>query len=135
MVAKTEDSIRGEASNDNLGLQSDHVSPLTSKPVLSASISQAAAYVPAPVPNVHNVDKPKQEKAKASQNSNSFDTVLVDLLHKKKVKRKPNSEMAEAQFRMEKAVAPQAEERHKQHKHVAAPPPKLNLPPAAPAGS
>ncbi|KAL8482227.1 hypothetical protein ACS0TY_028399 [Phlomoides rotata] len=132
LATKMEGAIRGEASNVNQGSQSDHVSPLTSKPVLSASVSQAAAYVHAPIANVPNVDKPKQERVKASHNSNSFDTVLVDLLPKKKVKKKPNLDMGEAQFRLEKVVAPQAEERHK---HVAAPPPKPNLQPAAPAGS
>ncbi|KAI3464559.1 hypothetical protein Pfo_021222 [Paulownia fortunei] len=144
LAPTAEDSIRGEAINVNLALHihekllpdsRDHSSPLTSKPVLSAAVSQAAARVPVPFANVPNVDKTKQERVKGSPSSKPIDVVPMDVLPKKKVKRKSNTEMVEAQFRLEKLVVSQAEERHKHHKHVAVPLPKSNLQPAAPSGS
>ncbi|PIN22029.1 hypothetical protein CDL12_05274 [Handroanthus impetiginosus] len=142
LAPKAEETIRGEATIVNPAshlheklLSGDHTSHLTSKPFLSAAVSQSAARVPVHSANVLNVDKPKQERVKASSTSSPIDAVAMDALPKKKVKRKPNSEMAEPQFHLDKLVASHAEERHKHLKYVAAPLPRPNPQPTAPSGS
>lgn len=128
---KMEDTIRREASIVNpafhiherpLSDSHDHVSPLMGKLAQSAAVSQTEPYVPVPVASVPNVDKLKQERVKASLNSNSTDAVPVEVLPKKKVKKKQNPDAVEAPVRFEKVL--EAEEKHKHHKNVAAPPSK-----------
>ncbi|XP_057795682.1 ubinuclein-1-like isoform X3 [Salvia miltiorrhiza] len=141
LAQKLEDTIRREGSvvspamhfHEKILLESrDHASPLLTKLVHSAAVSLPEPYVPFPVASVPNVDKPKQERVKASPNSNPTDAVPVEVLLKKKVKKKQNIDAAEAQLRIEKA--PEAEEKTKHHKHITVPP-KLNLQPGAQSGS
>ncbi|KAK6114930.1 hypothetical protein DH2020_007199 [Rehmannia glutinosa] len=136
VLAQKMEDIRGQAVNVNPTLHihekmlsDSHYSPLTSKPVLSATVSQGASRAPVLLANVTNMDKPTVERVKGSSSSNPLDAVPMDVLPKKKVKRKPNTDMVEAQFRREKVVVSQSEEKHKHHKHVA------NFQPAAPSGS
>lgn len=69
-----------------------------------------------PVPKLGNgpkQDNPKQEKAKKSVSSSSHspsDVKLSSLLPKKKVKRKPDTEVAEAKLRLEKLAISQGGE-------------------------
>ncbi|KAL2232345.1 UNVERIFIED_CONTAM: Ubinuclein-1 [Sesamum indicum] len=143
LAPKTENTTRGEAVSVNPALpvhekllagSCDQALPLTSKPVLSAAVSPAAR-MPVPLANSQNVDKLKHERLKGSSSSNPVDAVSTDVLPKKKVKRKPNSEIVEAQYRLDKLEVSQVEERHRHHKHMAVPLPKSDLQPAAPSGS
>ncbi|KAL1543785.1 ubinuclein-1-like isoform X1 [Salvia divinorum] len=111
----------------------DHASSLMAKLVQSAAAYQPEPYVPLPVASNSSVDKPKQERVKASANSNLTGAMPVEALPKKKVKKKQNLDAAEAQLRLEKA--PEAEEKHKHHKPTAVPPPKSNPQPGAKSGS
>lgn len=73
--------------------------------------------------NSPNTDPPKQDKS---------DVKVKELLAKKKEKRKPESDLGEAQARPEKLTSAQGEEKHKAaHKQVAAAPQKTSLPLAA----
>ncbi|XP_042040487.1 ubinuclein-1-like isoform X1 [Salvia splendens] len=110
----------------------DHASSLMAKLVQSAAVSQPEPYVPMPVVSNSSVDKPKQGRVKASPNSNLTGAMPVEVLPKKKVKKKQNLDAAEAQLCLEKA--PEAEEKHKHHKPTAVPP-KFNLQPGAKSGS
>lgn len=113
----------------------DHGSTLASNPVLSAAAGHVAAHVPVVSANGPIVDKPKQEKMKkGSSSSNPTDMMPSNVLPKKKVKRKPNPDVVEAQFRLEKLVVSQGEKRPKQHTHLAVPLTKSNLQPAVPSG-
>lgn len=141
LAQNLEDSVRREAGIVSPALHipekimsesRDHASPLMTKLVQSAAVSQPEPYVPLPVASVHNVDKPKQEREKANPNSNPPDAVPVEVLPKKKVKKKQNLDAAEAQLRLEKV--PEIEEKHKHHKHIAVPP-KSNVQPGAHSGS
>ncbi|KAL0351528.1 UNVERIFIED_CONTAM: Ubinuclein-1 [Sesamum calycinum] len=143
LAPKAENTARGEAVSVNPALpvhekllagSCDQALPLTSKPVLSAAVSPAAR-MPVPLANSQNVDKLKQERLKGSSSSNPVDAVPTDVLPKKKIKRRPNSEIVEAQYRLDKHEVSQVEERHRHHKHMAVPLPKSDLQPAAPSGS
>lgn len=110
----------------------DHASSLMAKLVQSAAVSEPEPYVPMPVVSNSSVDKPKKDRVKASPNSNLTGAMPVEVLPKKKVKKKQNLDAAEAQLRLE--TAPEAEEKHKHHKPTAVPP-KFNLQPGAKSGS
>ncbi|KAL9173159.1 hypothetical protein ABFS82_03G095100 [Erythranthe guttata] len=116
LAQKTEDTIKKEVINVNpaLHIHEKDASTLPSKPV------QSATRVPLPSANVPNTDKPKQEKAKRSPNSNNNPVdadVATDALPKKKMKRKASTDIVEVQFHSEKASVSQAEERER-HKYV-----------------
>lgn len=99
---------------------------LISKPIQSADVSQTEPYIPLPVSSFPNIEKPKQERMKAS---NPTDAVAMEVLPRKKLKKTQNSDALEAQLRLEKV--PEAEEKHKHHKHTTVPPPKSSLQPGA----
>ncbi|KAL0432233.1 UNVERIFIED_CONTAM: Ubinuclein-1 [Sesamum latifolium] len=109
----------------------DQVSALTSKPILSAAVAHGAGLLPVAFANGSNIDKLKQAKKNGSSSKGPISAMPSDL-PKKKVKRKPNAEVNEAQFSLEKLVS-QGEERRKHPKHVALPLTKSNLQP--PSGS
>ncbi|KAH6782630.1 hypothetical protein C2S51_007923 [Perilla frutescens var. frutescens] len=135
IAQKMEDTIRREASvhEKNLLDSRDLASPLMTNLVQSAAVSLSEPYVPVPVASFPNVDKPKQERLKASPNNLPIDAVPVEVLPKKKVKKKQNADAVEAPLRLEKVS--EAEERHKHHKQVAVPPSKSNLQPGVQSGS
>ncbi|XP_073140641.1 ubinuclein-1 isoform X2 [Henckelia pumila] len=133
LTPKTEDATRGEGANitkishlqENLSIDSrDHSATSTSKSNLNAAVAHPATCAPVPVSsgNPPDVDKARQEKAKGNSSRNPVDSGPTDILPKKKVKRKPDSEVVEGQLHPEKV--PQAGERHKHHKPMAA---KSNL--------
>ncbi|KAI3460559.1 hypothetical protein Pfo_017222 [Paulownia fortunei] len=138
LAPKAEDAINFTQAlhfHEKLSDSRDHGFTLTSKPVLSAAVAHGAVRVPVTFANGPNVDKLKQEKMKGSSSSNPIDVIPSNVLPKKKVKRKPNAEVVEAQFRLEKLVVSQVEERPKHHKPVAVPLTKSNLQPAVPSGT
>lgn len=77
---------------------------------------RGSKLVSSPVPklvNGPNPVNPKQEKMKkvvSSSNQNLTDMKLSSLLPKKKVKRKPDAEVAEAKLRLEKLAISQGGE-------------------------
>lgn len=96
-----------DASNDTRATNS-HQTPLPR--------DRGSKAVSNPVPKLANgpkQDNPKQEKAKkpVTSSSQSFNDVkLSSLLPKKKVKRRPDAEVAEAKLRLEKlAISPDGE--------------------------
>ncbi|KAL6492910.1 hypothetical protein OROGR_032669 [Orobanche gracilis] len=106
VLAQKMEDIRGHDVMLNPADSHNHASsPSTKKPVLSATVSQGTAYVPV-IANVPNMDKPKIERIKGSPVDNP-----LNVIPKKKVKRKSNIDMVEAPLHIDKA----AEEKHKQH--------------------
>ncbi|XP_047958159.1 ubinuclein-1-like isoform X2 [Salvia hispanica] len=114
---KMEDTIEKEASivapalhvpEKILSASCDNASSLMAKLVQSAAVSRPKPYVTLPVASTPSVNKPKRERVKAS---NPNDAMPVEVLPKKKVKKKQNPGAAEAQLHLEKA--PEAEEKHK----------------------
>lgn len=102
-----------------------------SKTIQSAAVSETEPYIPVPVSSVPNIEKPKQERIKAS---NPNDAMAMEVLPKKKLKKKQNTDSVEAQLRLEKTPE-EAEEKHKHHKHITVAPPKSSLQPGAHSGS
>ncbi|XVE95546.1 hypothetical protein REPUB_Repub02eG0107000 [Reevesia pubescens] len=107
-----------------------HVSPSTNKSI--SSTTAAAVRIPSPPTNGSSLDRIKQEKLKGIS-SNAMDEMKVadGSLPKKKVKRKPETELDESQFCPEKLPMQQGDYRHKSMKQPVNLPPKSNLPPTA----
>lgn len=96
-------------------------------PSTTSATTNTTARIPT---NSPNIDRQKQDKAKAAistNNPNDARTTEV-VLAKKKIKRKPESELTEvhAHPRPEKLTAVQGEEKHKPPKQVAGPTQKSN---------
>ncbi|KAL3641221.1 hypothetical protein CASFOL_016189 [Castilleja foliolosa] len=86
--------------DDMRGLNSDYekTSPDSSRPIVTALVALAAPYMPGAA-NISNTDKPKPERKKGSPNNNPLiNAAPIDIFPKKKVKRKSNTEMVEAQL-------------------------------------
>ena len=97
-----EDTIEKEASivapalhvpEKILSASCDNASSLMAKLVQSAAVSRPKPYVTLPVASTPSVNKPKRERVKAS---NPNDAMPVEVLPKKKVKKKQNLGAAEA---------------------------------------
>lgn len=101
---------------------------IISKTVQGAAVSLSEPYIPVPVSSVPSIEKPKQERTKKASNPN--DAATLEAVPKKKLKKKQNSDSLEAQKSPE-----EADEKHKHHKHITAPPPKSSLQPGAQSGS
>ncbi|PIN16996.1 hypothetical protein CDL12_10350 [Handroanthus impetiginosus] len=95
---------------------------LTSKPVPSLALALSAPRVA----NGSFMHKPKQEKMQGSS-SKPINGMPSNELPKNKVKRKPNADIADAEFLFERMP--------KHHKHVPVPLTKSNLQPPVPSGS
>ncbi|KAK4387333.1 Ubinuclein-1 [Sesamum angolense] len=108
----------------------DQVSSLTSKPILGTAVAQGAGLLHVTFANGSNIDKLKQAKKNGSSSKGPIPAMPSEVLPKKKVKRKPNAEVNETQFCLEKLVS-QGEERRKHPKHAALPLTKSNLQPAS----
>lgn len=90
-------------------------------PSTTSATANTASRIPT---NGPNTDRQKQDKAKAGISTNTPNdarTTTEVVLAKKKIKRKPESELTEAlaQPRPEKLTAVQGEEKHKPQKQVA----------------
>ncbi|GFP89852.1 hypothetical protein PHJA_001129000 [Phtheirospermum japonicum] len=111
VLAQKMDDIRGHAVNLNPALQiHEKMLPDSSKPIVTALVALAAPYVPVAA-NVPNTDKPKPERIQGSPSNNPLiNTCPVDILPKKKVKRKSNTDMVEAQLRQLEHKQPNAPE-------------------------
>ncbi|KZV16556.1 bromodomain adjacent to zinc finger domain protein 2B-like [Dorcoceras hygrometricum] len=128
LTPKPDDVTRGEETNitqmsnlqEKLSVPRDHAATSTSKSNVSAALAHPATCAPVSSGNIQDMDKARQEKMKGNSGRNPVDAGPTDILPKKKVKRKPDSEMVEGQLHPEK-VPPQAGERHKHHKPMAAP--------------
>ncbi|XVF39259.1 hypothetical protein PTKIN_Ptkin01aG0020600 [Pterospermum kingtungense] len=105
-----------------------HVLPSTNKS--TSSTTAAAVRVPSPSTNGSSLDRPKQEKLKGIS-SNAMDEIKEadGSQPKKKVKRKPETELDETHIRSEKLHLQQGDDRHKSMKQPVNLPPKSNLPP------
>ncbi|KAF3974025.1 hypothetical protein CMV_002602 [Castanea mollissima] len=94
-------------------------------------LSSTTAAVRAHSPSTNgplNLDKIKQEKLKGTSNSSMDDARVSDGgVTKKKVKRKPEIELHETNFRPDKLPSQQGEEKHKPLKQAAALPQKSNI--------
>ena len=89
-------------------------------PSTTSATANAASRIPT---NGPNTDRQKQDKAKAGISTNTPNdarTTTEVVLAKKKIKRKPESELTEAhaQPRPEKLTAVQGEEKHKPQKQA-----------------
>ncbi|CAK9152025.1 unnamed protein product [Ilex paraguariensis] len=139
LIPKTEETARGEARpiaqpqymQEQL-IHDSNMHGLTSlnRPVPNATSANTVVQMPITIMNGSSIDRHKQEKVKGSS-SNSNDTRTTDALTKKKVKRKPESELSEAHFRPDKLTSVQGEEKHKSHRQVAGPVQIANLQSAA----
>lgn len=107
-----------------------HILPSTNKSI--SRTTAAAVRIPSPSSNVSSLDRLKQEKLKGIS-SNAMDEIKMadGLLPKKKVKRKPEMELAESHFRPEKLPLQLGDDRHKSMKQHVNLPSKSNLPPTA----
>lgn len=75
----------------------------------------SVARVPVTFANDSKTDKTKQErKMKKSSSTYPTDATPSNALPKKKVKKKPNAEVTEAQFRLEKLAVSHRPKHHKQ---------------------
>lgn len=94
-------------------------------------LSSTTAAVRAHSPSTNgplNLDKIKQEKLKGTSNNSLDDARVSDGgVTKKKVKRKPEIELHETNFRQDKLPSQQGEEKHKPLKQAAALPQKSNI--------
>ncbi|XP_073063500.1 ubinuclein-1-like isoform X3 [Primulina eburnea] len=135
LTPKIEDVTRGEGTNmtqifhlpEKMSIDSrDHSATSTSKSNLNATVAHPATCAPVSSGNIQDVNKARQEKAKGNSSRNSVDSGPTDILPKKKVKRKPDSEVVGCELLPEK-VPPQAGERHKHQKPMTAPVTKSNL--------
>ncbi|XAR49592.1 hypothetical protein NMG60_11032844 [Bertholletia excelsa] len=118
----TPEKVVGIADSGNHGLTS------ISRQVPIATTANSTVRLPNAATNGPNLERLKQEKVKGDSSSNANDLRPVDMLTKKKVKRKPELELAEAPIRPEKLASAQGEERHKSsHKQVAVPLQKPSL--------
>ncbi|PSS00123.1 Centrosomal protein [Actinidia chinensis var. chinensis] len=136
LIPKTEENVRAETTSiaqpqytqEKLVIDSNnHGSTSLVRPVPSATATNASTRVPSTSLSGPTLERPRLEKVKGSS-SNPNETRTMDALTKKKVKRKPESELGEAHFRPEKVGSAPGEERHKPRKQVFAPPPKPSLP-------
>ncbi|KAJ8541622.1 hypothetical protein K7X08_002438 [Anisodus acutangulus] len=103
----------------------DHSSTSANKPASSTAAVNASVRMPVSLANGSDVDRLKQEKLKGVSGS-SIDPRAADAMPKKKIKRKQESELGESQFHAEKLTSAQEEEKNKNNKHSACPPPKPN---------
>jgi len=128
LLAKAEEPVRAETTSVPQSQHTDsgnHIKPAPNPTV--------AANHNTPIPNATtngpNPDRPKQDKAAKVISTNPNDTrTTTEVLVKKKIKRKPESDLAEAHghARPEKLTAVQGEEKHKTHKQVVGPTHKSN---------
>ncbi|KAL3638855.1 hypothetical protein CASFOL_016762 [Castilleja foliolosa] len=111
-LAQKTDDMREHTVNLNPSLQiHEKMLPNSSKPVVSALlVALPAPYVPVSV-NVPNTDKPKPERIKGSTSNNPLINVApIDILPKKKVKRKSNTDTVETQLPQSEHKQPNAPE-------------------------
>ncbi|XP_057490500.1 LOW QUALITY PROTEIN: ubinuclein-1-like [Actinidia eriantha] len=136
LIQKTEETVRVETSSiaqpqctqEKLVIDSNnHGSTSLVRPLVSATVTNVSARAPSTLLSGPTLERPRLEKVKGSS-SNRNETRTVDALTKKKVKRKPESELGETHFRLEKLGLAPGEDRHKPRKQVVAPPPKRSLP-------
>ncbi|KAL3504271.1 hypothetical protein ACH5RR_034112 [Cinchona calisaya] len=113
---------------------SEHGTVSANKPISSNTTAGAAVRMPVSFLNGSDVDRPKQEKIKASAR-NSSDMRAPEVIQPKKIKRKPETKLGDtAQFRPEKLPSVQREEKNGSHKmRVTGPLPKSNHQPTAPS--
>lgn len=97
-----------------------HGLTLTNKHTTGTVTSYGDPHVPIAFANVHNMEKLKQEKGKGGSSSNPIAAIPINIVPKKKVKKKPQVNPVEAQFHFDK-VAASSDERYKQQKHAAVP--------------
>ncbi|TYI39955.1 hypothetical protein ES332_A02G131300v1 [Gossypium tomentosum] len=135
MAPGLEESVRVESA---LSAQPQHtrerlatdsasqVLPSTNK--LTSSTTAAAVQIPGPSTNGSSLDRVKQEKLKGIS-SNAMEEIKVadSLLPKKKVKRKPETELDAAHFRPEKSSLQPGDDRHKSTKQPVNATPKSSL--------
>ncbi|XP_027149280.1 ubinuclein-1-like isoform X2 [Coffea eugenioides] len=112
---------------------SDHGTVLVNRPASSNTVAGAAVRMPVNFLNGSNVDRPKQEKIKGSASTHP-DAIASEILQSKKIKRKSETELGDAaQFRPEKLLSVQVDDKNKSHKvQVAGSLPKSNPHPTAP---
>ncbi|KAA8538401.1 hypothetical protein F0562_028053 [Nyssa sinensis] len=145
LTTRTEETVRVEASSiaqphyvqEKLATDSgNHGLNSLDRTVSNTTSSTTAVRLPSTLMNGPSLDRPKQEKVKGNS-GNTNDMRTVDALTKKKVKRKPELELGEAQFHPEKLTSAQGEERHKPPKQVAGilQKPNLQLAPTPPTSS
>ncbi|KAK8366612.1 hypothetical protein V6Z11_A02G130100 [Gossypium hirsutum] len=135
MAPGLEESVRVESA---LSAQPQHtrerlatdsasqVLPSTNK--LTSSTTAAAVQIPGPSTNGSSLDRVKQDKLKGIS-SNAMEEIKVadSLLPKKKVKRKPETELDAAHFRPEKSSLQPGDDRHKSTKQPVNATPKSSL--------
>lgn len=131
VAAKEEDTSRADAGPiaQSVHIQEkivvDHSSTSTNKPASSTASVNVSSRIPVSLANGSDVDRLKLEKLKGASGS-SVDPRGADVVPKKKIKRKQESESGESQLHSEKLTSAQAEENKKTNKHTACPPPKPN---------
>ncbi|KAK4340989.1 hypothetical protein RND71_039490 [Anisodus tanguticus] len=136
LATKAEDSSRVEAGPiaQSVHIQEkivvDNSSTSTNKPVSSTAAVNASARMPVSLANGSDVDRLKQEKLKGVSGS-TVDPRGADVLPKKKIKRKQESELGESQFHTEKLTSAQAEEKNRTNKHTACSPKPNNVAPSS----
>ena len=110
LIPKTEENVRVETTSiaqpqytqEKLVIDSNnHSSTSLVRPVPSATATNASARVPSTSLSGPTLERARLEKVKGSS-SNPNETRTMDALTKKKVKRKPESELRETHFRLEK---------------------------------
>ncbi|GFY85561.1 wound-responsive family protein [Actinidia rufa] len=136
LIQKTEETVRVETTSiaqpqctqEKLVIDSNnHGSTSLVRPLVSATVTNVSARAPSTSLSGPTLERPRLEKVKGSS-SNPNEARTMDALTKKKVKRKPESELGETHFRLEKLGLAPGEDRHKPRKQVVAPPPKRSLP-------
>lgn len=104
----------------------DHGSTTTNKPLSSTAAVNAVGRMPIPSLGSSSLDRPKPEKVKGTGNSTDRH-ITTDASTKKKMKRKPETELGEGQYHPEKLSSKQVEYKPQAQEPIAAPHPKPNI--------